>query len=42
MKSILIAIVISVLSGCGTYSQGSASNYDAGYQNEIPSTGNGN
>ncbi|WP_255399165.1 hypothetical protein [Pollutimonas nitritireducens] len=41
MKSILIAIIISVLSGCGTYSEGSATNYDASYQNEIPSSGNG-
>ncbi|WP_255398839.1 hypothetical protein [Pollutimonas subterranea] len=41
MKSILIAIIISALSGCGTYSQGYSDN-NAGYQDQLPSTGNGN
>lgn len=40
MRLLLIAMMLSVLSGCGAYSQGSASN-DAGQQSQIPETGNG-
>lgn len=40
MKLILIAVMISALSGCGMYPQRSADN-NTGYQDQIPSTGNG-
>lgn len=40
MKLLLIAVILSVLSGCGMYPQGSADNF-SGYHEQVPITGNG-
>lgn len=40
MKLLLIAVIFSMLSGCGMYPQGSSGN-DAGQQSQTPMTGNG-
>lgn len=40
MKLLLMAVILSVLSACGTYPQGSAGN-NSGYQDQVPTTGNG-
>lgn len=40
MKLLLIAVILSVLSGCGMYPQGSGSN-NTSSQDQAPAAGNG-